>query len=60
MLDLARSLISEAEFIELPETTEKVELIDGEITVSPSPSYWHQEVRARAGPAPANLRSELG
>lgn len=47
MLGPARSLISEAEFLELPETTEKVELIDGEITVSPSPSYWHQEVLGR-------------
>jgi Uma2 family endonuclease len=47
MSSLARSLVSEAEFLRLPETTEKVELIDGEVNVSPSPTYWHQEVLGR-------------
>lgn len=44
---VASSLVSEAEFLRLPETTEKVELLDGEVIVSPSPNYWHQEVLAR-------------
>jgi Uma2 family endonuclease len=47
MSNLARTLVSEEEFLRLPETTEKVELIDGEVNVSPSPTYWHQEVLAR-------------
>jgi Uma2 family endonuclease len=40
-------LVSEAEFLSLPETVERIELIDGEVIVSPSPSYWHQEVLRR-------------
>lgn len=47
MAVLARSLVSEREFLSLEETTERVELIDGEVVVSPSPSYWHQEVLGR-------------
>lgn len=43
----ARPLVSEAEFLSLPESNDKVELMDGEVVVSPSPSYWHQEVLAR-------------
>jgi Uma2 family endonuclease len=47
MLSAQRKLVSEAEFLELPESLEKVELIDGEVIVSPSPTYWHQEVLSR-------------
>lgn len=43
----ARTLVTEAEFLSLPETTERVELVDGEVLVSPSPSFWHQEILAR-------------
>ncbi|HXT97573.1 MAG TPA: Uma2 family endonuclease [Polyangia bacterium] len=39
--------VSEAEFLSLPESNQKAELVDGEVIVSPSPSYWHQEVLAR-------------
>lgn len=42
-----RSLVSEQEFLSLPETTDKVELLDGEVVVSPTPSYWHQEILQR-------------
>jgi Uma2 family endonuclease len=42
-----RPLVSEEEFLALPESTDKIELIDGEVIVSPSPSYWHQEVLLR-------------
>ncbi len=31
----------------MPETAERIELLDGEIIVSPSPSYWHQELLMR-------------
>lgn len=41
------TLVSEAEFLSLPESVDKVELIDGEVIVSPSPSYWHQEILRR-------------
>lgn len=47
MADAARPLVSEREFLSLPESTEKVELLDGEVIVAPSPSFWHQEVLAR-------------
>ena len=42
-----RPLITEDEFLRLPESTSKIELVDGEVIVAPSPSYWHQEVLAR-------------
>lgn len=42
-----RALTTEAEFLALPETTERVELIDGEIHVSPSPSPTHQTLLSR-------------
>jgi Uma2 family endonuclease len=42
-----RRLVSEEEFRRLPESTAKIELVDGEVLVAPSPSFWHQEVLAR-------------
>jgi Uma2 family endonuclease len=41
------TLVSEEEFLALPETMDRVELVDGEVIVSPSPSLWHQELLAR-------------
>lgn len=43
----AKSWVSEAEFLSLPESLERIELIDGEVIVAPSPIFWHQEVLAR-------------
>src|SRR5262245_38231764 len=43
----AKSHVSEAEFLSLPESLERVELIDGEVIVSPSPLFWHQAVLRR-------------
>jgi Uma2 family endonuclease len=43
----AKSQVSEAEFLSLPESLERIELIDGEVIVSPSPIFWHQEVLRR-------------
>ena len=37
-----RSLVTENEFLQLPESTNKTELVDGEVIVSPSPSVRHQ------------------
>ena len=42
-----RTLVSEAEFLALPESTERVELLDGEVIVAPGPSFWHQEILRR-------------
>lgn len=39
--------LSEAEFLALPETTRRVELVDGEVLVAPAPSALHQEVLRR-------------
>lgn len=36
------TLVTEEEFLALPETLDKVELIDGEVFVAPSPTYGHQ------------------
>ena len=41
------ALVSEEEFLALPESMDRVELVDGEVIVSPSPSLWHQELLAR-------------
>jgi len=47
MSTVTRSHVSEAEFLSLPESVEHIELIDGEVIVSPSPLFWHQEVLRR-------------
>jgi len=47
MTTAARWPVSEEEFLSLPESLEKNELIDGEVIVSPSPSFWHQEILRR-------------
>jgi Uma2 family endonuclease len=44
---LQRPVISEEDFLRLPESTAKIELVDGEVIVSPSPTYWRQEVLGR-------------
>lgn len=43
----AQALVSEAEFLALPESNQPIEFIDGEVIVSPSPSFWHQEILGR-------------
>jgi Uma2 family endonuclease len=43
-LALAPPRVTEAEFLALPETMEHVELIDGEVYLSPSPLPLHQAV----------------
>jgi Uma2 family endonuclease len=47
MQGAARPVVSEEVFLRLPESTAKIELLDGEVVVSPSPSYWHQEIVGR-------------
>jgi Uma2 family endonuclease len=41
------AMVSEQEFLSLPETMERIELLDGEVIVSPSPTPWHQELLRR-------------
>lgn len=43
----ARRLVTEDEFLSLPETMQRQELLDGELVMSPSPSYQHQEMLRR-------------
>lgn len=43
----SNELVSEREFLSLPESTCPAELIDGEVILAPSPSFWHQEVLTR-------------
>src|SRR5687767_8964228 len=47
MSSAARGRVSEAEFLRLPESSRPTELVDGEVIVAPSPTYWHQEVLLR-------------
>lgn len=42
-----RKLVSESEFLGLAESMDQIELIDGEVIVSPSPSPWHQLIVGR-------------
>lgn len=44
---LERDLVSEEEFLSLPESMEHVELVDGEVIVSPAPAFLHQHVLLR-------------
>ena len=39
--------VTEAEFLSLPESNQRVELIDGEVIVPPSPEFRHQEILVR-------------
>src|SRR5438132_3084737 len=41
MVTAERKLVSEEEFLRLPESTEKVELIDGEVFMAPAPTSRH-------------------
>ena len=41
------AIVSEEEFLALPESMDRIELVDGEVIVSPSPSVWHQELLSR-------------
>jgi Uma2 family endonuclease len=43
----AAALVSEEDFLSLPESLDKIELIDGEVVVSPSPSPRHQTIVLR-------------
>jgi Uma2 family endonuclease len=43
----ARVLVSESDFLALPETMRPAELVDGEVVMPPSPSFWHQELLGR-------------
>jgi len=47
MTTSARALVGEAEFLALPESNQRIELVDGEVIVAPSPSFWHQELLTR-------------
>ncbi|MFO7567918.1 MAG: Uma2 family endonuclease [Enhygromyxa sp.] len=47
MATSARALVSEQEFLSLPESVRPTELVDGELVMAPSPSFWHQELLAR-------------
>ncbi len=47
-MNLARpAIVSEAEFLSLPETMDRVELLDGEVIVTPSPTARHQTLLVR-------------
>lgn len=47
MTTSAVALVSESEFLSLPESMRPTELVDGELVMAPSPSFWHQEVLTR-------------
>lgn len=41
---LTHPIVTEEEFLSLPETMQKMELVDGEVRMPPSPTFWHQDV----------------
>jgi Uma2 family endonuclease len=43
----ARVLVSESDFLALPESMRPAELVDGEVVMAPSPNFWHQELLGR-------------
>jgi Uma2 family endonuclease len=43
----ARVLVSESDFLALPESVRPMELVDGEVVMAPSPNFWHQELLGR-------------
>lgn len=43
----ARVLVSERDFLALPESVRPMELVDGEVVMAPSPNFWHQELLGR-------------
>lgn len=47
MSSVAPKLVTEEEFLSLPESADKLELLDGEVILSPSPTYRHQLVLRR-------------
>jgi Uma2 family endonuclease len=47
MVTPARSLVSEEEYLALPESNQPMELIDGEVMLSPSPELRHQRIVTR-------------
>lgn len=36
--------VTEGEFLSLPVSGQQVELVDGEVRMAPSPTFWHQEI----------------
>lgn len=40
-------LVSESDFLALPETMRPAELVEGEVVMPPSPSFWQQELLGR-------------
>lgn len=46
-MQAARQLVTESEFLALPVSMTKTELIDGEVYVAPAPTVFHQEVLSR-------------
>lgn len=47
MVAPARALVSEEEFLCLPETVSPMELVDGEVIMAPAPTAWHRELLLR-------------
>lgn len=47
VMSTVRPLVSEEEFLSLPESNQRIELIDGEVIVSPSSTFKHQEILLR-------------
>jgi Uma2 family endonuclease len=52
--------VSEAEFLELPESMHKIELLDGEVIVPPAPNAAHQHVVSRVFRALADWADDVG
>ena len=54
LLQTTHRRVTEQEFLALPETSERIELVDGEIVMPPAPSFGHQKILLEIGRALAS------
>lgn len=59
-MDTSTTRVTAEEFFDLPETTQPMELLDGEIVVSPAPTYNHQQIVLRLALMLSERVTEIG
>lgn len=44
VVPVTNPVVTEGDFLALPVSKQKTELVDGEVRMAPSPTFWHQDV----------------